>query len=213
MIIEAALLTDEEKVDILDAGTFQKTGAIKTWSQAKADGDWLATFNVWVIQTRPEPAIVYQLRSPNSTWEPNKLDVSAGGHLSAGEEPIDGVREADEELGLKLKKEDLVFVGTRVNEGNKTFCNIFLVENNVPFSKYALDQNEVTAVFVCPLKKLLEVFEDATATFIAQGISFDNKPLTHEVSQKSFPFNADNYHQRMAQLIDKFLKGDKGVKY
>lgn len=203
----------EEHVDILDSKTFQKTGVVKTWKQAKADGDWLATFNVWVIQTVPEPAIVYQLRSPNSTWEPNKLDVSAGGHLSAGEEPLDGVREADEELGLKLKKEDLVFVGTRVNEGNRTFCNIFLTEENKAITKYQLDPQEVTAIFVCPLQKLLHVFEDDSQTFIAEGISHDGKPLTCEVSQKSFPFNADNYHQRMAKLIDQFLKGNKGVKY
>lgn len=204
---------DDEKIDVLDPKTLEKTGVTKLRTAAKEDGDWMATFNVWVIQTQPEPAIVYQLRSPHSTWEPNKLDVSAGGHLSAGEEPLDGVREADEELGRSYKKEDLISLGARKHEENHTLCNIFMIEDNADFSEYKLDPEEVTAVFLCPLSRLLEVFDDDNTTFIAQGISHDGKPLSYEVSQKSFPFNSDNYHQRMAKLIDAYLKGDKNVRY
>jgi hypothetical protein len=206
-------MTDEEKVDILDPQTLHKTGVVKTRIQAKEDGDWLGTFNVWVVQTKPEPAIIYQLRSPNSTWEPNKLDVSAGGHLSAGEEPVDGVREAHEELGRNYSKIDLISLGNRENDDNHTLCNIFLIEDNSPFSEYKLDPEEVTAIFRCPLSKLIEVFENESKRFIAHGISHEGKPLTYEVSQKSFPFNADNYHPRMARLIMRTLDGEKELKY
>lgn len=210
----------QEKVDILNPTTLQKTGEVKTLADAWKAGDWVGTFNVWIIQTSPEPAIVYQLRSPNSSWEPNKLDVSAGGHLQAGEEPQDGVREAEEELGRTYNKKNLVSLGFRKNESHgtdgtkrNTVCNIFLVEDNAPLNEYRLDVQEVPAIFLCPLSKLLEVFEDASKTFTAQGISHDGTPLRYEVSQKSFPYNADNYHQRMAKLIDAYIKGDKGVQY
>lgn len=73
---------DMECVDILIPPLFQKSGDTKPRKQAIADDDWIGAFNLWIIQTDPVPAIIYQQRSPNSTWEPSKLDVSAGGNYS-----------------------------------------------------------------------------------------------------------------------------------
>jgi len=54
-----------------------------------------------------------QLRAKNKKLFPNKWDVSVGGHISAGEEPLTtAVRETKEELGLEISREDLVFVLT-----------------------------------------------------------------------------------------------------
>jgi len=65
-----------EKVDILIPPTFEPSGQTKVLKQAWADEDWISTFNLWVVQSKPVPAILYQQRSSNSSWEPNKLDVS-----------------------------------------------------------------------------------------------------------------------------------------
>ena len=74
-----------EKVDVLLPPAFKPSGVIKSRQSAITDGDWIGTFNLWILQSDPIPSIIYQQRSPNSTWEPNKLDVSVGGHYQAGE--------------------------------------------------------------------------------------------------------------------------------
>jgi hypothetical protein len=43
----------DEKVDVLIPPGFKKSGEIKTVRQAIADGDWLGTFNLWIVQTDP----------------------------------------------------------------------------------------------------------------------------------------------------------------
>jgi hypothetical protein len=97
-----------EKFDILTPPDFKKSGKVKTAVQAIEDGDWLGTFNLWIIQNKPAPAIVYQQRSPNASWCPLKLDVTAGGHYTAGESIKDGLREIREELGKKYDFKKLV---------------------------------------------------------------------------------------------------------
>jgi hypothetical protein len=56
-----------EKVDILIPPTFKKSGKIKTLSQAWDDEEWIGTFNLWILQDSPQPAIIYQQRSPKSS--------------------------------------------------------------------------------------------------------------------------------------------------
>ena len=74
----------DEKVDILLPPAFEPSGIIKTKRQAIADADWIGTFNLWIVQRRPVPALVYQIRSPGSNWAPIMLDVTVGGHYQAG---------------------------------------------------------------------------------------------------------------------------------
>ncbi len=86
-------------VVILEPPTFRISGVFKPIAQALDDEDWVVTFNLWIVQAKPIPAVVYQVRSLDTGWAPGKLDVTAGGHFSAGEEIKDGLREVREELG------------------------------------------------------------------------------------------------------------------
>lgn len=104
-----------EKVDILTPPTFKKSGEVKPRNQAWANGDWIGTFNLWIVQDDPMPAIIYQQRSSNSSWAPDKLDVTAGGHYQADETIKGGLREVKEELGKDYQFKDLTALGRKLH--------------------------------------------------------------------------------------------------
>lgn len=213
-------MPQDEYVDILQPPTFEKTGQTKTLNQAWNDEDWIGTFNLWIVQKDPEPAIIYQQRSLTSSWEPGKLDVSVGGHYSAGEKEEAGLREAQEELGKNYKPSELFKMGRRINVSKDTagrsrnnMSDIFLIIDNSPLEDYQLQEDEVSAIFRCPLDKLLQAHEDKNFTFVAYGIDVKGNRLEKEVSHQSFPYNWDNYHYKSALLIDQYLRGNTKIIY
>lgn len=209
-----------EYVDILTPPLFQKSGQIKSRKQAIQDGDWIGAFNLWIIQTDPEPAIIYQLRTPQSSWEPSKLDVSAGGNLSAGESMLDGLREAEEELGKTYNPEKVINVGRRLNVSpdirgleRKTVVDIFMVTDNSSLDSYQLEEYEVAGVAMCPLNELLQLHKGELESFSVGLMKPDKSFSEYIVTKSSFPENWDNYHFKMTSLINRYSTGERDLVY
>lgn len=209
-----------EEVDILTPPTFEKSGVIKTRKQAISDGDWIGTFNLWIIQSQPIPSIIYQQRSSNSYWAPNKLDVTAGGHYKAGETIYDGLREVHEELDKDYKKEQLTYLGRKLNispnihgEMTHTVVDIFFVIDNSPLEQYILEKNEVYAIAACPLNELLKVHTEQNHSFNVESIT--NEGITKEITitKDSFPYNWDNYHFKISLLAKRYLERQGNLVY
>jgi isopentenyldiphosphate isomerase len=89
-------------------------GVAKPRAEVHRDGDWHRSVHVWIWSVvRGEPAIVLQRRSAaKDTW-PRALDVAVAGHVRAGETIAATLREAEEEIGLAVRPEDLVRLGLR----------------------------------------------------------------------------------------------------
>ncbi len=209
-----------EKVDILKPPSFEKSGIVKTIEQAWNDQDWIGTFNLWIIQNSPVPAIVYQQRSPKSNWAPSKLDVTAGGHYSAGEEIMDGLREVREELGKDYNSSDLVHLGRKLHVSPDTkermrqnVVEIFMVVDNSPLENYKLQEAEVYAICICPLDELIKAHTKNDYFFIAKGFDNTGQKLEIKVDKESFPYNWDNYHLKIALLAEKLVKGEENLIY
>lgn len=209
-----------EKVDILLPPTFKKSGKSKTLEQAWNDEEWIGTFNLWIVQTKPVPAIVYQQRSPKSSWAPSKLDVTAGGHYEAGERMSQGLREVREELGKNYKFKDLTYLGRKLHVGpdtkgrmRKNVVDIFIVKDNSSLSTYTLQETEVYAVCVCPIEKLLRAHTQNGFRFTAKGLTSSGKSITVPVTKNSFPYNWDDYHFKMALLTKRFINNEKHLLY
>lgn len=81
------------------------------------EGLWHHTFDCWLYR-RVEGKIypLFQLRHPDKKAHPHQLDITAAGHLLSGEGRKDGVRELEEELGLSLHPEELVYLGVHREE-------------------------------------------------------------------------------------------------
>ena len=95
----------EEQIDIVDKNN-KVTSKTTTIKEAHAKGHLHRSAHIWIYNSKGE--ILLQHRAKTKHLYPDMWDISAAGHVSAGEEPIvSAVRELEEELGIKVKKEDL----------------------------------------------------------------------------------------------------------
>lgn len=198
----------------------KKSGEIKEIEQAFKDNDWVGTFNLWVVTSKPEPAILYQVRSLNSSWEPGKFDVSAGGFYTEGEERVDGLREVEEELGKTYAPEALTYLGRRLNVSldtsgleRKTVVDVSVILDDSSLDSYIQDKVEVHAIALLPIEKLLKVHTQEGFTFDVETVDAGGVKKNMTVSKDSFPYNWDNYHFKMVLLIQRFLAGEKHLMY
>jgi isopentenyldiphosphate isomerase len=141
-----------ELIDVLTPDG-RPTGACKPKTDIHRDGDWHRAAHIWIVSL--DGRVLIQRRSLRKENNPGLWDVSAAGHLSAGESAIDAaVRETFEELGLELKRDELKFVATLREScvlNNNTyydneFHEIFLARRDVDIASLKLDPKEVAEV-------------------------------------------------------------------
>jgi len=97
----------DELIDICDENN-NLLGIQKMKSEAHKKGLWHRASHIWIYNSKRQ--ILLQLRTEEKHLYPNMWDISVAGHIGAGENPVvAGLREMEEEIGLKLKKEDLDF--------------------------------------------------------------------------------------------------------
>jgi isopentenyl-diphosphate delta-isomerase len=97
-----------ELIEVLDEQG-NKTGRILPIQEVHDKKLWHGVAHVWIYNDKGE--ILLQKRDPTRRWAGDKWDLSAGGHISAGETPLQAtIREAKEEIGLILNPDGLKFV-------------------------------------------------------------------------------------------------------
>ena len=132
----------EEYFDVLDEkGNF--TGKMETREKCHQEGIWHKAVVVFILNGKKQ--VLLQRRSPNKKLWPNLWDITAGGHVLAGEFGFQAIiRECQEELGITLDPKEITFLGasTSINEKgaiiNKHFNEYYIAE-----VKW-VDQEEIT---------------------------------------------------------------------
>ncbi len=104
-----------EEIDILDQfGQF--TGETASRERAHAEGLWHAGVVVFIVSPDYQ-RVLLQKRSEEKTAWPGCWDVSAGGHLDAGEDAVNAIaRETKEELGLDISESEFRYLGTTLSD-------------------------------------------------------------------------------------------------
>lgn len=211
------------KVEVLDPPMFTRSGKVVDRVEAWKKGYWYGQFNIWIIKRKPSPTIIYQKRTPDIGWAPNKLDVPIGGHYEDGEnfEPA-AKREAMEELGTNIRNVDLVYIGRKLAANKGAFDNttrnvvvdIYLLEDERPIKTYkVLDKQEIYGLCELTVKDALAVLEGKVEELKIKFIRNDGKEIEDTITENSFPENWDNYHYKMVRLIDRYFKGEKDIFY
>lgn len=153
----------EEYFDVLDEKG-NKTGITKLLSAVHRDGDWHKSVHVWIIRGGE---ILLQRRAPQKDSYPNMLDISAAGHLDAGEDAITGaMRELKEELGIDAEPNDFELIG-RVTQSarprpdfiNNEFNDVFILHTDKGPEDMVFQEEEVSEVIYVPFAKLKEMVE------------------------------------------------------
>lgn len=148
----------DELIDIVDKNN-NLTGVQKNKSEAHKYGLLHRSAHVWVYNSKGE--ILIQLRAKNKLLFPNAWDITAAGHVGAGEKTIDaGIRELKEELGIEVKESDLDFLETHKEEIvyndilNNEFYSIYITKLDIDPKNLTLQKEEVADVKFIELNEL-----------------------------------------------------------
>src|SRR6266700_2137100 len=156
-------MVDSERLAILDEQMAYI--GFRTRAEVHTQGFWHETFHCWFLKEEEgKKYLLFQLRSAQKKDYPSLLDVTAAGHLLAGETPMDGLREVEEEIGVTLTFEHLVKVGVlreaMVEEGliNREMCHVYLYRCALDLDDFVLQEEEVSGLVQVELEQF-ERFE------------------------------------------------------
>jgi isopentenyldiphosphate isomerase len=179
---------------------------IASREQVHARGHWHHTFHCWLVRLGEDgrARVLFQRRSDLKDTNPGGYDITAAGHLSAGETPKDAVREMEEELGLTVSFEELVPYGTIREEatgeaGGKAYIDrevshVFgLVVPDRP-SDFRLQEEEVSGLYEADLRRLTAMMEGYDPSVEAEGIRMRNGVAeNHSVTVTASEFVSRDY--------------------
>ena len=202
----------DELLDVLDE-LGRPTGEVAWKSEAHRRGLPHRCFHCWVAGEDAEGhyLLVQRRAAVKDTW-PGYLDVTAAGHLQSGETPLaGGLRELEEELGLRVGPERLVPLGTRhieqeIPQGcDREFHDVFLLFDDVPPRDLRLQKGEVEAVIRVGLDAA-EALGAGRGSVPATEYARDMTSTTR-VNLSDFVPNEDHYLRRVVEAARHMLAG------
>lgn len=204
----------DEKIDILDERG-EKTGRVVWKSEAHRAGLWHRCFHLWIVDpgdASEGPSLFVQRRAPGKETWPNRLDVTAAGHLMAGESGLDGLRELEEELGLLVGADEVTPLGTCRNElaipagVDREYQDVFLLVRNLAPSDLRLQEEEVASVARLRLRDVEGLCEGEQVP-LEEWVGGER--LESRADIRDFVPGEDRYLPRVARAARKVLNGEE----
>lgn len=197
------------------------TGVVKTRASIHRDGDWHRAVHVWVagLDPRGRLFLTFQRRSlAKDTW-PGRLDATVGGHYRAGESLDDTLREVEEEIGVRVEREQLLPLGIRVcaNEAepgiiDRELQDLFLLRDDRPLADFQPNPAELAALVRFPLETLLPFLAGETASVAGEAIAPGEARAQLIVAHpEGFIPTIDRYFFRVAIAAGRALRGERFV--
>jgi isopentenyldiphosphate isomerase len=199
-------------LDVLDERG-RPTGEVAWKSEAHRRGLWHHCFHCWIAgEDDGGPYLLVQRRAAaKDTW-PGYLDVTAAGHLQSGEEPLGGgLREIEEELGLKVESDRLIPLGTRrieqeIPQGcDREFHEVFLLLDPTPPEDLRLQEGEVEAVLRIGLGDVQKLGAGGSVPAVEYA---EDEVSAARVRLSDFVSNEDDYLRRVAGAARRLLAGE-----
>ena len=150
----------DEYIDIVTE-TGAQTGKVALKSEAHKNGWWHNTIHLWLYTNNGE--ILLQQRSHKKDIYPLLWDVSAAGHIDAGESfESAAIRETHEELGILLNPNDLKKIGVHKHASSyangaiqdNEFHHVFIAELTVDIEDLTPQEEEVEDLKLVSFKVL-----------------------------------------------------------
>lgn len=209
----------DELFDVVDAGG-TPTGIVKRRADVHRDGNWHRAIHIWVIGIDNDgPYLICQQRSfAKDTW-PGEFDVTVGGHLGSGEVLEDAYREVEEEIGIAVDPEQLVWIGRRIAINDlpgeyldRELQDVFLLRDERDLSEFTPNPQELEALLKLPLESLLDLLTGACESIdaIRRSATSDNIENVR-LGLDAFRLTHDRYFYRLAIAARNHLRGDNHV--
>ena len=127
------------------------TGKVETREKCHKEGLWHKAVVVFIINSKGQ--VLLQRRSLNKKMWANMWDITAGGHVLAGEFGFQAIiRECKEELGIELSKNDITFIGATTSTNikgdiiNNHFNEYYIANKEIDETTLQLQEEEVSEV-------------------------------------------------------------------
>jgi isopentenyldiphosphate isomerase len=176
-----------ERFDVYDErgnwiGTAQR-------GEVHAQGLWHHTIHCWLVRQTGEnnAQILFQKRSKNKDTNPGCFDITAAGHLAAGETPQDAVREIEEELGIQVTFDQLTEYGiireeaSGVNRGkayiDAEISHVFGLVTTQDLQQFKLQEEEVSGLYEADADELIALLEGQVDKLEVTGVALHEGQL------------------------------------
>lgn len=165
--------------------------AVAPRAEVHRRGLWHQTFHCWVLAYERTAGwrVLVQLRQWDKDIFPNLLDISCAGHLQAGEEIADGVRELEEELGLAVSFDRLHPCGVVAVEHlltetliDRELSHVFLLREDRVCQDYLFQKSEISGLFHIQLEAFRGLLTGTLGTASATGVAWMDGAETLEAS-------------------------------
>ena len=168
----------KEFFDVLDENG-NKTSKTKLRSEVHRDGDWHKAVHIWIINNNGD--VLLQRRCATKDSNPNMLDISSAGHLSAGDDSLTGaIRELKEELNLDVNKEDLKLIKTlkRSSKYTETFINnefddLYILRTNKKLEDMKYQEEEISEIMFVPYKEFKKMVQNRQPDLLRHDDEFE----------------------------------------
>ena len=183
----------------------------RTRAEVHAQGFWHETFHCWFV--KEDTYLLFQRRSLQKKDYPGLLDITAAGHLLAGEHPLDGIREVNEELGITLNTANLQLIGIVKEENirdtfiNREFNHIYLYKCTTPIENFVLQNNEVAGIIQIDISAFEQFINGNSFTVRGTGYNIETNGVKSHIDtnfiQDDFSPHNKEYFLRILQNIKK----------
>ena len=169
---EGKLILESENIDVLDEKR-NKTGEVRMIDDIHWYGLWHSSARVWIVNSNKE--ILLQHRHPNSMEFPNMWDVSAAGHVSAGDDSLGtAVIETKEELGLEIDPTDFKLIHTLKKSDvsrdgtykDNSFEDIYLVKKDIHIDDFKMQHDEVQNLKWVPIDEFKKMVLEKSSELV-----------------------------------------------
>lgn len=154
----------EELFDVLNEKG-QYINRIETREKCHKEGLWHKAVVVFIINSKGQ--VLLQKRSANKKLWPNMWDITAGGHVLAGEFGFQAIiRECKEEIGIELNPKDITFLGAGISTNkkgdiiNNHFNEYYVANKEIDETKLELQEEEVSEVKWIDKNEIVERIKD-----------------------------------------------------
>lgn len=161
-----------ELFDILNEDG-SRSGIVRERGVAHCEGSLHPTVHIWIVREREQGAydVLLQKRSAKKDSYPGCYDISAAGHVAAGEDILESAkRELREELGITACTEDLEEVGIHKGWTEDVFygrafkdyewSHVYLYRRPLELSGLKLQESEVEEVLWMDYGKCLRMIQE-----------------------------------------------------
>jgi isopentenyldiphosphate isomerase len=180
-------------------------------------GYWHQTFHCWIVEKHQDgDLILFQKRAAQKKNFPNTYDVTAAGHLLAGEDIEEGVREIEEELGINVDLNDLQHAGVLRDEyeepgviTDREFCHVYILVSKRPLHDYHFQEEEVSGLVKARIFDAIDFFSKRRTFMTVCGVEADENGKLVEVRkhlhEQDFAPHKEEYVLSVLNYAMKFL--------